>query len=97
MTPPLLRREVILDAQSRGLSQADLAREQGISPQTVCYAAKRHGVTLPRTAKVRVRPTTTERPCLSCGTPFPSEGIHNRLCDPCRQRGSVRSYAGPSL
>ena len=27
-----------------------------------------------------------ERPCLSCGTPFPSEGHHNRLCKYCRGR-----------
>ncbi len=26
------------------------------------------------------------RPCLCCGTVFQSEGIHNRLCDPCRGR-----------
>lgn len=24
------------------------------------------------------------RPCLSCCTTFVSEGLHNRLCDPCR-------------
>lgn len=24
------------------------------------------------------------RPCLCCGTTFLSEGLHNRLCDPCR-------------
>ena len=28
---------------------------------------------------------TTRRPCLRCGEPFPSEGAHNRLCEPCRQ------------
>lgn len=27
----------------------------------------------------------TERPCLCCSRPFPSEGIHNRLCDLCRR------------
>lgn len=25
-----------------------------------------------------------ERPCLCCGRRFESEGIHNRLCNPCR-------------
>ena len=25
------------------------------------------------------------RPCLCCGRPFPSEGIHNRLCGGCRR------------
>jgi hypothetical protein len=24
------------------------------------------------------------RPCLSCRKTFVSEGLHNRLCDPCR-------------
>jgi hypothetical protein len=28
------------------------------------------------------------RPCLCCSQPFESEGIHNRLCPPCRARGS---------
>ena len=26
----------------------------------------------------------TVRPCLCCGKPFQSEGIHNRMCTPCR-------------
>ncbi len=26
------------------------------------------------------------RPCMCCGHNFPSEGIHNRMCDPCRHR-----------
>ena len=32
------------------------------------------------------RPATevTLRPCMCCGRDFPSEGIHNRLCDRCR-------------
>lgn len=28
------------------------------------------------------------RPCLCCGTVFPSEGNHNRMCNPCRNRAS---------
>lgn len=27
-----------------------------------------------------------QRACMCCGRPFHSEGIHNRLCDPCRHR-----------
>jgi hypothetical protein len=38
------------------------------------YAARRSGVRV--------------RPCMCCETPFPSEGAHNRLCDPCRKRGA---------
>lgn len=28
------------------------------------------------------------RPCLCCGQTFQSEGIHNRMCNPCRNRAS---------
>lgn len=27
-----------------------------------------------------------KRPCMCCGHEFLSEGIHNRMCDPCRHR-----------
>lgn len=27
-----------------------------------------------------------ERRCMCCGASFMSQGIHNRLCDPCRHR-----------
>lgn len=33
------------------------------------------------------RARKTVRPCLHCGNDFQSEGIHNRLCDPCRRLG----------
>lgn len=26
-----------------------------------------------------------DRPCITCGTSFPSEGIGNRMCDKCRR------------
>lgn len=29
-------------------------------------------------------PKTSTRNCLCCGAEFASQGIHNRLCDPCR-------------
>ncbi len=37
------------------------------------------------------------RACLGCGLPFPSEGIHNRLCSKCHHRsthsvGAVDAY-----
>ncbi|MEC9434642.1 MAG: hypothetical protein VYD87_17185 [Pseudomonadota bacterium] len=34
------------------------------------------------------------RPCLSCGDRFPSEGAHNRMCNPCR---SATRHADPGL
>jgi hypothetical protein len=30
-----------------------------------------------------------DRACMCCGTMFPSVGIHNRMCDPCRRRPDV--------
>lgn len=34
------------------------------------------------------------RPCLCCGEVFDSEGIHNRLCDPCRAGSDALSGYG---
>ena len=37
------------------------------------------------------------RPCLCCGNPFESEGIHNRLCNVCRGKSSANETGfGPS-
>lgn len=39
----------------------------------------------------RLRPandTPSQRQCMRCGQQFASEGWHNRLCRPCRNRGS---------
>lgn len=30
--------------------------------------------------------TPRPKPCMCCGKPFKSEGIHNRLCGQCRTR-----------
>lgn len=35
----------------------------------------------------KLRRTGTLRPCMCCRDPFLSEGIHNRLCAPCKGRG----------
>ncbi len=32
--------------------------------------------------------STKQRACLRCETTFISEGIHNRLCDPCRKKNA---------
>lgn len=37
---------------------------------------------LERSSKHRVRP------CMTCSTPFNSEGPHNRMCDHCRAKAS---------
>lgn len=36
------------------------------------------------------------RPCMCCGRTFDSEGIHNRLCTPCRSQGEARSSGVPA-
>lgn len=36
------------------------------------------------------------RPCMCCGRTFDSEGIHNRLCAPCRSQGEARSSGVPA-
>jgi len=42
------------------------------------------------------KPKAGTRACMCCRTAFPSEGIHNRLCDRCRRSHDpldpVRSY-----
>ena len=30
----------------------------------------------------------TDRPCITCGGMFESEGVHNRMCDKCRREMS---------
>ena len=33
-----------------------------------------------------VKVPTTMIPCMTCKRPFPSEGIFNRMCDPCKEK-----------
>lgn len=40
------------------------------------------------------KPVTTRR-CMSCRKPFPSEGIHNRICNTCKLRGYAPDYFNP--
>lgn len=39
---------------------------------------------LPTLEKTMRREQATWRTCLCCTATFPSEGAHNRMCDPCR-------------
>ena len=34
------------------------------------------------------------RACMCCGNGFPSDGVHNRLCDGCRRRNDASLPAG---
>lgn len=43
-----------------------------------------------RMASVRFK----ERKCMTCGSPFPSEGAHNRMCDPCRKMSHAMVEGG---
>jgi hypothetical protein len=38
-------------------------------------------------ANAQARAGRRPRACLCCGVTFQSEGAHNRMCNPCRQRG----------
>ncbi len=51
-------------------------------------AARRHSETAARQRAERDA-CAVWRPCLRCGEPCPSEGVHNRLCGRCRN--SARS------
>jgi hypothetical protein len=66
---------VVVDDADNGIVAGPFpTREAALQARTVAYA--------------RLKPVTQVRPCLCCDAPFPSEGAHNRLCDPCRARGS---------
>lgn len=38
-----------------------------------------------------MKPGTGERPCITCGKPFRSQGPHNRMCNPCRSSADCGS------
>ncbi len=46
--------------------------------------------------EVDTRAKRGPRPCLCCGATFDSEGIHNRLCNPCRGRADPMPSTGYS-
>lgn len=45
----------------------------------------------------KARSECRARDCLSCHQTFPSEGIHNRMCDSCKNLGYAPNWGeGPS-
>jgi hypothetical protein len=52
---------------------------------------RRRGFDLPRRKRADAcaesKAGHRKRPCMTCGRPFLSEGIHNRICDPCKYWG----------
>lgn len=90
------RAEWIVAVSAEGHSVTDIARALGVTRQTV-YNARHSGGVIGRSGRPRkgrktsyipsAKPATTERPCLTCGKRFLSEGPHNRMCRDCRRRG----------
>ena len=64
---------------------------KGVVPSAI-YTNERYAKSVARQKSGLVKkdkwPT---RPCMCCREPFPSEGIHNRLCNTCRNRGSAEA------
>lgn len=76
------RREYRVKAVSRHkYVVVDQAGERHGRPTTRDMAEERVEVLQRRDERAR---NARERPCLCCGRNFRSEGIHNRLCTPCR-------------
>ncbi|MEZ5752846.1 MAG: hypothetical protein R3D60_13075 [Paracoccaceae bacterium] len=49
---------------------------------------------LARELAKRDAPKVGPRPCLRCGKTFHSEGVHNRMCNPCRGMGDALGAYG---
>ena len=81
------RRIAALNAgRAEGLSLTAIARLLDIPPATFGNWVKNQEAA----AQERVvAPPPVMRPCLRCRRDFPSEGIHNRMCDPCRNYAPV--------
>jgi hypothetical protein len=71
--------------ENRGNGAAAAAKPAGYAAEQARAATVRAATV--RAATVRkLRPRKRIRSCLGCGTPFKSEGIHNRQCADCAVR-----------
>lgn len=61
-----------------GLNNVEIGKRLGKSPFTVRSARAKLGI-------ATRQPNMSERVCLSCSEIFKSEGIHNRICDGCKE------------
>lgn len=96
------RAEWIKSQLNEGHSAKSIAEAIGVTKQAVYSTrAKRRATGKPGRPRNSLKPgkpsdirpdqsetpPTTERPCMTCGKRFASEGPHNRMCSLCRRRG----------
>lgn len=78
------RIRAIKEGKKQGLTWAEIAKELGTNKIALSGWWTR---------RTRVeRSELTERPCMCCRQPFPSEGIHNRLCVRCKSERMVSPW-----
>ena len=79
-------RERIWTLNGRGYTLSSIAKLTGVSLSSVHRILHENDPV----EKERARTTNrVQRPCMSCQRPFPSEGIHNRLCLTCKGNSSA--------
>jgi len=80
--------DVILQLASEGLSDHQIALRIGgeMTAEIVRHARRMSGIEAGRKygGQAPRKRTLALRICLCCRKPFESEGIHNRLCSPCK-------------
>lgn len=76
----------LVDGYAAGLTPAKLAREVRVPESAVRDKLKRLGLRLRSRARRRL-------PCLTCGSPFPSAGPGNRVCEACKTSDLFRGLA----
>ena len=69
---------ILREMVDRGYSNIQIAADFGVKRQRVQDKKRALGINAQG-------PDTVWRDCLVCFEVFASEGIHNRLCDPCRE------------
>ena len=80
----------------------DIAKRLGRNSNAISIKASRLSLP-PRTQTKSVKAVRTSnpkarvRPCLSCQTPFFSEGSHHRICDRCKSTEAWRTGGSNSL
>lgn len=87
--------KLCIELLAKGVSQAAVAKQLGMPRTRVEWYLRRsrgYGT------KPRAHQEYQERNCLLCRDPFPSEGVHHRVCNLCKARDVWRSgtdFAAP--